>query len=473
MTPLTRQTVYSVWTLIAFFALLRLFTAPFFGLGVDEAHYVLYAKHLELSYFDHPPLVGWLHLPLLGFAPSELAARVPPITLGAITSYFVYKLVLEIFADRRIAFWSTLALNSSFIFGALFLMLLPDTILIALSFALMSTLISTTKNPNLKNYLLLGLLLGLCGLSKYTAVILIPAILLFLFLDKKLSLLLSPKTLLTVFTALAVIYPVVIWNIQNDFASFAYQGSHVAGANTFSPLILAKNIGIWFGAYSPPLFVIASYGLSKSAKSANIAEKLAFYIGIFLLGFFLFTAALKPALPHWIAPFFALFIPLGVAHLLSSGYEKTAKYSILFSLAVTLLLHLELAAKIGTFTDLKSPFRDIYGRSEAALTAKRLKPANTDIALLNWSEASRIAYYANESVFVADSRKDQFDIWYTKEPLGRDFLFVLPISSTDKLENSCECEEVKAMGHYDAKLNGGLVDGFDFVLCKNFKGMKK
>jgi Dolichyl-phosphate-mannose-protein mannosyltransferase len=473
MTPLTRQTVYSVWTLIAFFTLLRLFTAPFFGLGVDEAHYVLYAKHLELSYFDHPPLVGWLHLPLLGFAPSELAARVPPIALGAITSYFAYKLILEIFADRRIAFWSTLALNSSFIFGALFLMLLPDTILIALSFALMSTLIDAIKNPSLKNYLLLGLLLGLCGLSKYTAVILIPGILLFLFLDKKLSLLFSLKALLTVFTALAVISPVIIWNIQNDFASFAYQGSHVAGASSFNPLVLAKNIGIWFGAYSPPLFVIASYGLFKSAKSANIAEKLAFCIGIFLLLFFLFTAALKPALPHWIAPFFALFIPLGVGRLLSSGYEKTAKYSILFSFTVTLLLHIELAAKVGTFADLKSPFRDIYGRSQAALIAKKLKPANADLAVLNWSEASRIAYYSNETVFVANSRKDQFDIWYNGALSGKDFLFVLPMSSTDKLENFCECDQTLQMGHYDARLNGGLVDGFDFVLCKNFKGVKK
>ena len=26
--------------------------------SVDEAHYALYAEHLDWSYFDHPPLVG-------------------------------------------------------------------------------------------------------------------------------------------------------------------------------------------------------------------------------------------------------------------------------------------------------------------------------------------------------------------------------------------------------------------------------
>ena len=35
------------------------------GLSVDEAHYLLYAVHPALSYFDHPPLVGWVQWPLV------------------------------------------------------------------------------------------------------------------------------------------------------------------------------------------------------------------------------------------------------------------------------------------------------------------------------------------------------------------------------------------------------------------------
>jgi len=33
--------------------------------SVDEAHYALYAQHLAWSYFDHPPLVGWIQWPLV------------------------------------------------------------------------------------------------------------------------------------------------------------------------------------------------------------------------------------------------------------------------------------------------------------------------------------------------------------------------------------------------------------------------
>lgn len=46
--------------LIAASMLLRLFSARAVGLSVDEAHYALYGLHLDWSYFDHPPMVGWL-----------------------------------------------------------------------------------------------------------------------------------------------------------------------------------------------------------------------------------------------------------------------------------------------------------------------------------------------------------------------------------------------------------------------------
>jgi 4-amino-4-deoxy-L-arabinose transferase-like glycosyltransferase len=77
-----------IFLLIGFFTLIRLAVSPFFGLGVDEAHYVLYARFLDWSYVDHPPLVGWVHAPffyLLGT--NEFLARLPAVLLFAATSY--------------------------------------------------------------------------------------------------------------------------------------------------------------------------------------------------------------------------------------------------------------------------------------------------------------------------------------------------------------------------------------------------
>jgi hypothetical protein len=78
--------------LIAFFTLVRLAVSPSFGLGVDEAHYFLYAKYLDISYVDHPPLVGWFHALIYSlFGTSEFLVRLPAIILFALTTYLVYQ----------------------------------------------------------------------------------------------------------------------------------------------------------------------------------------------------------------------------------------------------------------------------------------------------------------------------------------------------------------------------------------------
>jgi len=473
MPILERQNFYSVWTPLLFFFFLRLFTAPFFGLGVDEAHYLLYALHPALSYFDHPPLVGWLHMPLVyTIGASELTARIPPILLGAGTTFFAYNLVFELTDNQKASFWAAVGLNSSFIFGALFLMLLPDTILLFLLFLLINTFIRLLKTPSLKNYLLFGLILGLCGLSKYTAITFIFAILAYLIQTKNRALFMSKYTVMSVITAAITILPVMIWNFQNHFASFTYQGSHVAGGDSFSILTLGKNLLIEFVAYSPPLFIIAIYGFLKVFKNKKELPQILFWFGLFIVLFFMFTALKKPALPHWISPFFVLFIPVGIGFLYNEEKYKIIIYSVIFSLILTILIHLELVFKLGYFADLKSPFRDIYGWKESAKIAKNIKPIDSDIGVLNWSEGSRVSFYANEPIFVADTRYDQFDIWYDKNPIGRNYLFIETKSSKQKIADKCNCSELLKVGSYDAKINNRTVEGFNYILCKDFKGLK-
>ena len=53
-------------------ALAHLILAMGVGLSVDEAHYALYAYHLDWSYFDHPPLVGWLQWPAVALGGGRL-----------------------------------------------------------------------------------------------------------------------------------------------------------------------------------------------------------------------------------------------------------------------------------------------------------------------------------------------------------------------------------------------------------------
>jgi len=64
--------------------------------SVDEAHYALYAQHLAWSYFDHPPLVGWIQWPLIALTSSEGVIRLIPESLWIISCYLIYHVTLEL-----------------------------------------------------------------------------------------------------------------------------------------------------------------------------------------------------------------------------------------------------------------------------------------------------------------------------------------------------------------------------------------
>jgi len=73
------------------------------GLNVipDEAYYYLWGKNLALSYFDHPPMIGWFFGFLsLFFKSAEFVVHLQPILLGAGTSLYAYYLGKEMFNEK-------------------------------------------------------------------------------------------------------------------------------------------------------------------------------------------------------------------------------------------------------------------------------------------------------------------------------------------------------------------------------------
>ena len=65
------------------------------GLSVDEAHYALYAYHLDWSYFDHPPLVGWLQWPAVALGGADWALRIVPLGCAGATAWLLWRITTE------------------------------------------------------------------------------------------------------------------------------------------------------------------------------------------------------------------------------------------------------------------------------------------------------------------------------------------------------------------------------------------
>ncbi len=462
---------------IAFVTLLRLMLAPFVGLGVDEAHYVLYALNLDLSYFDHPPLVGWTqYIFTFIFGYGEFGARVAAIFIGAISCIFIYKLIFDINRDSNEAFVAILALSASFLFNALFLMLMPDTLLFLLILPIIFTTIEIEKNEKLSSWLLLGFLLGLAGLAKYTAILFVVPIILYVIIKKRYDLFLSPKLLVAVVLAFLMILPVLIWNIENDFSSFAYQSSHVVGSSTINWNGFLNSLLSQLGAYNPLLAPLAFFGLYKAFVSKNSALFLSSLFGLVLIAFFTYASLYETALPHWSALFYLLFIPIGSYFFLqiSKTYLRVA---IGFGLLLSLLAYGELAFKVIPFKDYQSPHRDIYGWDIIMQeTNKEAKKSQTKaIAVTNWSLASRAIYYNRSytsQVYLLDARDDQFDVWQKHDPIGEDIIIINTHAFKKDIQSYLLCDEVIPNNKFDIILNNSKVNTVELITCKNYQGLK-
>lgn len=470
--------------LIAFFSLVRLAVSPTFGLGVDEAHYFLYAKNLDLSYVDHPPLVGWFHAPLYYlFGTNEFLVRLPAIILFALTTFLVYQFTLELSGSRRTALLAALAVNSSFMFNALSFMLLPDSLLCPLVLLIIFTVRRLEESAQTRHFICLGVLLGLAGLAKYTAILFVPPLAAYLIIKRRYDLLFSLRMFAAAAVSLLLVSPVFYWNIKNDFAGFRYQTGRVFGAGSLDLHAFLQSAAAQFGSYSPFLFLIAFYGLGKSIRDGNDWGRLGLLFGGTILAFFVFTSLRETALPHWSSVFYLLFIPMGVYYMQRAGDSKKRlflNFSIGLSLLVTLLLYAQLGGKFFRFPDYQSPFRDIYGYEMIAAKADKLLQENHSekkaLAVTNWTVGSRMTYYAlpyRMKVFVIDARIDQFDFWQKSSPSGYDLLFVNTRFDREDIEKKYSCDVVRQAANMDILLNGGKVNSVDFLWCKNFRGNRQ
>jgi 4-amino-4-deoxy-L-arabinose transferase-like glycosyltransferase len=466
--------------LITFVAIFRLLIAPHLGLGADEAHYLIYALNLDWSYFDHPPLVGWTQYIFTSlFGIDELGSRISAITIGFFTSIFLYKLLFEINSDAKLAFIGVLALHASFIFNALFLMLMPDTLLFLLIIPIIFTVIKLEKTQGLKEWLLLGLLLGLAGLSKYTAVLFILPPILYFVLKKRYDIFFNPKILFTMALGLLLITPVLYWNIQNDWISFSYQSNHVVANEQINFKGFGASLSAQLFAYNPFLSLIAFYGLYRAFVSRNDTLFLSALFGATLFLFFTYSALYKTALPHWSALFYLLFIPIGIYYLYekSLAWRRYLTFAIGFGILLSTLIYLEVATKIIPLPDENSIQIDIYGfESIMEKTNEYIQdPEHEAIGVTLWTLASRaIVYNAkyHSEVYLIDNRYDQFDIWQKQTPLGKDIIIIDFKFAHKDIKNYMNCDKVELLDAFNLLEDAREEKSIKLFKCSNYQGLK-
>lgn len=470
------------WLFLFLITALRLRVASQFGLTVDEAHYVLYGKLLDWSYFDHPPLVGWVQgifqlLPLDHLIKARLAA----ILISVLTSKLIFDYLITKDISEKNSLYAVIALNLTPMFNTMSVALLPDTLLMPLTLLIITSTEKILNESSLKDWTLMGLWLGLAGLSKYTAVLYIFSLVLIFIFKNKFKELLKVNIWAGVIIALALISPVIYWNLGNNWISFQYQGDHVF---TFDSSII-KNWGASFVmqiiSWGIGPFLISLLVFLKMLK--NIRHETRYFVtliflSVFLL-FFVYIAMSSPLLPHWMLIYFILAVPLSCAYLLKNKkYLKILTASTAVSALLSFILLFELAFKIFPPQYTATLYEGVAGWENIIAEAnKKLTPITNSkkaLAVMNWTHGSRAMYYNNNDslVFVIDARYDQFDIWAPQNNIGYDLIAIIEANKKDEHLAHLNCAQLTAVGDIKTTIKDVPVNHFLYYHCADFLGYK-
>jgi 4-amino-4-deoxy-L-arabinose transferase-like glycosyltransferase len=92
----------AVWLILGLGLFMRGLVAALLPPGFDEAYYYLYTRHLDWSYFDHPPLVAWTTGlgPALTGQVSAFSIRLGSLLLYSGSSLLLYYTGARLFSDR-------------------------------------------------------------------------------------------------------------------------------------------------------------------------------------------------------------------------------------------------------------------------------------------------------------------------------------------------------------------------------------
>ncbi len=441
---------------IAYVVLLRWFFLGQTQLIPDEAYYWAYTQHMDLSFYDHPPMVAWLIA--MGNAicgNGELGVRIGAFFSGLIAMGYLSALAGNLY-DRATALRTALLLSIlpfSFVMGFL---MTTDAPLIAAWAATLYYMERALLSNQRTAWFGMGVAFGLGILSKYTLGILGLAALAFVVTDPvSRRWLLKPHPYLAAALALVLFSPVIIWNMQHDWASIMFQSSRAVGIGaetaeeSFSTHLLLRDFIILL---SPTGLLAAFMAFSPAGQQTqlNPARRRQWFVWIFtgipLLTFIVFST-LDALRFHWTAPAWLALLPT-MAWMMRQDRHLPAfthKIQVAWKYTITiLLLSYALALHYVTLGIPGIPYpavmqhyfwKETTAEIEHIVDEVRRQTGQEPlvVGMSKWSVASAVAFYNHpaEAPFEIQSRNlfndsaAMYEFWYpSTEPMQRPIILV-------------------------------------------------
>jgi len=479
-----------IWLLLLGFTLLRLLLAAILPLSPQEAYYWSWSRDLAWSYFDHPPLASYsIRLTTALFGQTVFGIKASAVLWSLALNLIWLRLIVDMFADRRLAFWSLAALNVTVVYEVYGVVIAPDAPLLAGWAGTIWAVWRVSQSGERRWWYAAGAFLGLACLSKYPAALLGPVVLLYLLASpRQRRWLTTPHPYLACVVALAVFAPVLIWNAQHDWASFAFQSSRrAAGMGQWRPRYLVELIASQLLMATPYLLVVSFAALLRGwrerARVAGDDRSLLLLIaGAVPLVFFAAASLRSLVKMNWPAPGYWPLIILGVWWILRErGVDRRfaiglASSAALLAAAVALIATPNLPLGDANLWSGWQQGADRVARIEASLRARGeasfvFSPSYKISSMLEFYLPGQPRVYAQD---VFGQPALQFDF----TPLERDLKGATGILVTDDRRESKVPRELIAPYFDSIELAESVeITGFgrhtrriDIYLCRNYRG---
>lgn len=332
-----------LWGIIAI-VLSRLVLIFAMGMMPQDAYYFFYSEHLDLSYFDHPPMVAvMLKFFTSLFGVNVIAVKLANAIMTIGTTVLFYKLAKEFLQGFQLHNALYLWLSTMMV-SILSLITTPDVpLLFFWALSMISIYRSITTN-HWKYWLLTGLAIGMTFNSKYTGVLLLGGLFGLLLFSKELrKYLLGYQFILVVIVFFITISPVIIWNIQNDWISIKFQSSdRVSDISKFSLNIkyFLGTIGTQIFVVLPVLFVMIMALLTgyktkiwKNIRSLSIKTQFLLWFSVPIIFGFLFISLFYWVKLNWMMPAYIAAIILIAPYFTRNLMKHQVLTSLVFHIA--------------------------------------------------------------------------------------------------------------------------------------------
>ncbi len=488
----------------------RCILAAWMEFGNDEAYYWTYALFPDWSHFDHPGMVGWI-IQLFSLnlrLDSEFFIRLSSVIFMTANTYIIYRIGKEI-KDAQTGLYAALLYTASiyaFVITGVFI--LPDTPMSLFWFLAFWMFVRYFRadRPKGIHLVVAGLFAGLCMLSKYSGVFLWIGVGLYILFFSRRTLK-KPSLYVALLISAICCFPILYWNMQNDWISFSFHGGRVGvfGKTDFSTL--GTEIAGEFFYNNPINYILALIALiSVFLHKIDLEEtvkRLILLIALPMILTFLLFSLTKTTLPHWSAPAFNLLILLSAAMLSDSHPMLNERFAmpktIMAALAVLLLTIVIGVAEIKTGfipldhhteeTDLgKDDFTlDMYGWRQlgpkfAVLRAEKIADGSMHeedgIIADQWFPAANIDYYVARPLGMkvygfGKTEKIHKYLWINEERGGINkgerywFISDSHLYKDPKLVYRWKFHDIIPAGTIDIERNGKTVRHFFVYMCQD------